>query len=80
MSSPAVRMTVRFKTKLHKALRLKAADTGRSVSAIVCEAITEASGFEHGPDSIIELLQSLGYRTRFLEGVHTPTIFATHNR
>jgi plasmid stability protein len=35
-------MTVRFETKLHKALRLKAADTGRSVSEIVCEAIRDS--------------------------------------
>ena len=44
---------------------------------IVCEAMADVPGFEHGPDSGVRLLQELGYRTRYLTGVHTPTILAT---
>lgn len=39
MSEAMVRATVYFETGLHKALRLKAADTHRSISEIVNEAV-----------------------------------------
>jgi hypothetical protein len=39
MSDAAIRATVYFEADLHKAIRMKAADTRKSVSAIVNEAI-----------------------------------------
>lgn len=38
-ASPAKRATVYFDPSLHKALRLKAAETGRSISDVVDEAV-----------------------------------------
>ena len=42
MSEPAKRATVYFEPDLHKAIRLKAADTHRSVSDIVNAAVRAA--------------------------------------
>ena len=42
MSSPATRSTVYFEPDLHRALRLKAAHTRRSISDLVNEAVRQA--------------------------------------
>lgn len=42
MSEPSKRSTIYFKPEVHKALRLKAASTHRSVSDLVNEAVRQA--------------------------------------
>jgi FkbM family methyltransferase len=44
---------------------------------VLCEAdMKTASTFNYTPDDLIDQLKGMGYRTTWLDGVHTPTLLA----